>query len=130
MRNIFITLLITFGLIMPVKDLSAKRQPAGMLVDVSGSVEYSKKGKKWRKVRRNKFVYDKYLVRVGDGGSVKFLNQETNETTTLNPGSEVHNGSLVLLSEALCPQYRLPLLVRVETPESSGKVRAEVLLID
>ncbi len=45
MRNIFITLLITFGLIMPVKDLSAKRQPAGMLVEVSGSVEYSKKVK-------------------------------------------------------------------------------------
>ena len=89
MRNIFITLLITFGLIMPLKDLSAKRQPAGMLVEVSGSVEYSKKGKKWRKVRRNKFVYDKYLVRVGDGGSVKFLNQETNETTTLTPGSEI-----------------------------------------
>ena len=36
------------------------------------------------KVRRNKFVYDKYLVRVGDGGSVKFLNQETNETTIPN----------------------------------------------
>jgi len=89
MRNIFFTLLITFGLIMPVKDLSAKRQPAGMLVEVSGSVEYSKKGKKWRKVRRNKFVYDKYLVRVGDGGSVKFFNQETNETTTLTPGSEI-----------------------------------------
>ena len=89
MRNSFISLLILFGLVMPVQDLSAKRQPAGMLIEVKGKIEYSKKGKKWRKVRRNKFIYDKYFVRVGDGGSVKFLNQETNETTALTPGSEI-----------------------------------------
>ena len=85
MRYSFLTLLILFGLVMPVQDLSAKRQPAGMLIEVKGKIEYSKKGKKWRKVRRNKFIYDKYFVRVGDGGSVKFLNQETNETTALTP---------------------------------------------
>ena len=89
MRYSFLTLLILFGLVMPVQDLSAKRQPAGMLIEVKGKIEYSKKGKKWRKVRRNKFIYDKYFVRVGDGGSVKFLNQETNETTALTPGSEI-----------------------------------------
>ena len=89
MRNSFLSLLILLGLVMPVQELSAKRQPAGMLIEVEGKIEYSKKGKKWRKVRRNKFIYDKYFVRVGDGGSVKFLNQETNETTALTPGSEI-----------------------------------------
>ena len=45
MRNSFISLLILFGLVMPVQDLSAKRQPAGMLIEVKGKIEYSKKGK-------------------------------------------------------------------------------------
>ena len=101
MRYSYLTLLILFGLVMPVQDLSAKRQPAGMLIEVKGKIEYSKKGKKWRKVRRNKFIYDKYFVRVGDGGSVKFLNQETNETTALTPGSEIQvtkKGLKVILS--------------------------------
>ena len=44
MRNSFISLLILFGLVMHIQDLSAKRQPAGMLIEVKGKIEYSKKG--------------------------------------------------------------------------------------
>ena len=85
------TFLMVFSLVLlfSFEGLLAKRQPAGMLIEIKGKIEYSKKGKRWKKVRRNKFIYDKYLVRVGDGASVKFLNQETNETTSLNSNSEV-----------------------------------------
>ena len=37
MRNSFISLLILFGLVMPIQDLSAKRQPAGMLIKVKSN---------------------------------------------------------------------------------------------
>ena len=85
------TFLMVFSLVLLLsfEGLLAKRQPAGMLIEIKGKIEYSKKGKRWKKVRRNKFIYDKYLVRVSDGASVKFLNQETNETTSLNSNSEV-----------------------------------------
>jgi len=67
----------------------AKKIPLGMLVEIKGKIEYSKNGKRWKKVRRNKFVYKDYLVKVSADSSVKYLNQETNETTQLTANSKV-----------------------------------------
>ncbi len=67
----------------------AKKIPLGMLVEIKGKIEYSKNGKRWKKVRRNKFVYKDYLVMVSADSSVKYLNQETNETTQLTANSKV-----------------------------------------
>jgi hypothetical protein len=61
----------------------AKKIPLGMLVEIKGKIEYSKNGKRWKKVRRNKFVYKGYFVKVNEDSSVKFLNQETSQTTQL-----------------------------------------------
>ena len=88
MRSRILTILILLGFVFPLQPLLAKRQPVGMLIEVKGKVEYSKKGKRWRKVRRNKFIYNNYFVRVGKG-SVKFLNQSTNETTAIPSQSEI-----------------------------------------
>ena len=60
-----------------------------MLVEIKGKIEYSKNGKRWKKVRRNKFVYKDYLVKVNADSSVKFMNQETSETTQLTANSKV-----------------------------------------
>ena len=67
----------------------AKKIPLGMLVEIKGKIEYSKNGKRWKKVRRNKFVYKNYLVRVSADSSVKYMNQETSETTQLTANSKV-----------------------------------------
>ena len=67
----------------------AKKVPVGMLVEIQGNIEYSKKGKRWKKVRRNKFVYKNYLIKVGADSTIKFLNQKTNEITLLNADSTV-----------------------------------------
>ena len=67
----------------------AKKIPLGMLVEIKGKIEYSKNGKRWKKVRRNKFVYKDYLVKVSAGSSVKYMNQETSETTQLTANSKV-----------------------------------------
>ena len=53
----------------------AKKIPLGMLVEIKGKIEYSKNGKRWKKVRRNKFVYKDYLVKVSADSSVKYMNQ-------------------------------------------------------
>ena len=67
----------------------AKKIPLGMLVEIKGKIEYSKNGKRWKKVRRNKFVYKDYLVKVSSDSSVKYMNQETSETTQLTANSKV-----------------------------------------
>lgn len=67
----------------------AKKIPLGMLLEIKGKIEYSKNGKRWKKVRRNKFVYKDYLVKVSADSSVKYMNQETSETTQLTANSKV-----------------------------------------
>jgi len=100
LKNFIYALFISVFLMSPAV---AKKVPVGMLVEIQGNIEYSKKGKRWKKVRRNKFVYKNYLVRVGANSTIKFLNQKTNETTLLNANSlvkvtpdglEVKEGSL------------------------------------
>ena len=39
------------------KGVPDEKIPLGMLVEIKGKIEYSKNGKRWKKVRRNKFVY-------------------------------------------------------------------------
>ena len=85
-KIISLALLLTF---FTSSNILAKKIPLGMLVEIKGKIEYSKNGKRWKKVRRNKFVYKNYLVKVGAESSIKFLNQKTNETTLLTANSEV-----------------------------------------
>ena len=89
MRFIKLITLFLFLSAFALQPVLAKKIPLGMLVDIKGKIEYSKKGKRWKKVRRNKFVYANYLVRVSADSSIKFLNQETNETTLLTANSKI-----------------------------------------
>ncbi len=58
-----------------------------MLTEPQGKVEYSKDGKRWKKVRRNVFMYDSYQVRTEPDSSVTFINQSTNQTTRVPAGT-------------------------------------------
>ena len=51
-----------FIFIFSLGPVTAKKVPVGMLVEIKGNIEYSKKGKRWKKVRRNKFVYKKTAI--------------------------------------------------------------------
>jgi len=103
MHFLKILFLLIFLTVFSLSGTLAKKVPVGMLVEIQGNIEYSKKGKRWKKVRRNKFVYKNYLVKVGADSTIKFLNQKTNETTLLKSNStikitadglEVQEGSL------------------------------------
>ena len=89
MRFVKLIILVLFLSLFTLQSALAKKIPVGMLVEIQGKIEYSKKGKRWKKVRRNKFVYANYLVRVSADSSIKFLNQKTNETTLLTANSKV-----------------------------------------
>jgi len=51
------------------------KAPITMIMNVEGKVEYTKNGKKWKKVRRNKFLFAGYQIRTGVDGKGTFLNQ-------------------------------------------------------
>jgi hypothetical protein len=81
-----LALLMLFVFLM-AGNLWAKT-PIGMLTEPQGTVEYSKNGKKWKKVRRNVFLYEEYMFRTGADGSVKFINQGNNQTTAIPADTE------------------------------------------
>ncbi len=85
--KLIVPLLFISSLVM--QPALAKKIPLGMLVEIKGKIEYSKNGKRWKKVRRNKFVYKDYFVKVNADSSVKFMNQETSQTTQLTANSKV-----------------------------------------
>ena len=87
MRSLLLLALVSF-LVAPA-ILQAKRVPVGMVFDVDGKVEYSKNGKRWKPVRRNKLIFPGSMVRLNEGSKAKFANQATQETTNLLANSEI-----------------------------------------
>jgi len=70
----------------------AKSPPVSMLTQVKGKIEYSKNGTKWKKVRRNKFLFEGYMVRTGGDGSAKLVNQTTNMSRDVGANTEFKVG--------------------------------------
>lgn len=70
----------------------AKGPPVAMLTQVKGTIEYSKDGAKWKKVRRNKFLFEGYSVRTGGDGSAKLVNQVTNMSRDVGANTEFKMG--------------------------------------
>ena len=87
MRSLLLLVLVSF-LVAPT-ILQAKRVPVGMVFDVDGKVEYSKNGKRWKPVRRNKLMFPGSMVRLNEGSKARFANQATQETTNLLANSEI-----------------------------------------
>ena len=83
-------LLIFSVLFLAVSTLSAaSKDPVGVLFQTKGTVEYTKKGKKWKKVRRNKFLFKGYQVRTGPDSSGKITVQATGASHEIAPNSLV-----------------------------------------
>ncbi len=63
------------------------RDPVAVLFQVKGNVEYSKDGKKWKKVRRNKFLFAGYKVRSLENSSGKITVKTTGNNLVLGPNT-------------------------------------------
>jgi len=84
-------LLLVFSILfLAASSLYAgSKDPVGVLFKTKGKVEYTKKGKKWRKVRRNKFLFKGYQIRTGPDASGKITVQSTGKTHDIGPDSIV-----------------------------------------
>ena len=71
----------------------AKEPPVAKLVQVVGSVQYSRNGTDWRKVRRTKYLFAGYHIKTGDDSSGKLINQNTGMVQTLGSNSQIEVGA-------------------------------------
>lgn len=67
----------------------AKEPPIAKLIQVEGSVEYTRNGVNWRPVRGTKYLFPGYKIRTGKDGSGKLVNQTTGQSQELGPNSEI-----------------------------------------
>lgn len=65
------------------------KDPVGVLFKTKGKVEYTKKGKKWRTVRRNKFLFAGYQIKTGADGSGQITVKSTGKNFQIGPNSIV-----------------------------------------
>ncbi|HIJ22287.1 MAG: hypothetical protein HON68_07865 [Gammaproteobacteria bacterium] len=82
-------LLVVQGDLVLAKGKKKKGAPVTMIMNVDGEIEYSKNGKKWKKVRRNKFLFPGYQIRTGANGKGTFLNQKTSMSRALSANTVV-----------------------------------------
>lgn len=68
---------------------AGKKDPVAVLYQVQGKVEYTKNGKKWKKVRRNKFLFAGYEIRTGSSASGKISNQKSGKNYVVGPNSRL-----------------------------------------
>ena len=55
----------------------AREPPVAKLVQVTGSVEYSRNGTSWRPVTRTKYLFSGYQIKTGEDGGGKLVSQTT-----------------------------------------------------
>jgi len=67
----------------------AREPPVAKLVQVNGTVEYSRNGKVWRPVRRTKYLFSGYQIKTGADGGGKLINQKTGMAQSLGANSEI-----------------------------------------
>lgn len=82
-------LLITFIFCTIVGSLlyAGTKDPVAVLFQVRGNVEYTKNGIKWKKVRRNKFLFAGYQIRSSATGSGIITNRISGEDSLLQPNT-------------------------------------------
>lgn len=67
----------------------AREPPVAKLVQVTGTVEYSRNGTSWRPVKRTKYLFSGYQIKTGEDGSGKLINQTTGMAQELGANSEI-----------------------------------------
>jgi hypothetical protein len=85
-------LILSLCLFVSSMAIAGKKDPVGVLFQVKGKVEYTKNGTKWKKVRRNKFLFSGYQVRTGPDSSAKLTIKDTGENYDLHADSLIDIG--------------------------------------
>ncbi|MBT4087796.1 MAG: hypothetical protein HOE30_04815 [Deltaproteobacteria bacterium] len=91
MKKLF--MILSLCLFISSMAIAGKKDPVGVLFQVKGKVEYTKNGTKWKKVRRNKFLFSGYQVRTGPDSTAKLTIKDTGENYDLHPNSLIDIGN-------------------------------------
>ncbi|MBT4491730.1 MAG: hypothetical protein HOC70_00685 [Gammaproteobacteria bacterium] len=84
-------------------QLAAKEPPVAKLVQIEGSVEYSRNGTRWSPVRRTKYLFSGYHIRSGKDGSGKLISQSTGKSQELGSNTviQIADGNIEVISGSL-----------------------------
>jgi len=96
--------IVLMSLLMGLNSPSEAREPpVAKLVQVTGSVEFSRNGTSWRPVKRTKYLFAGYQIKTGEDGGSKLINQTTGMTQDLGANSElsVTDTGIALISGSL-----------------------------
>ena len=63
--------------------------PVVLLIEAKGNVEYSADGQTWKKVSRNKFLFENWRIKTGEDGNCMLLNQQTEMLEPVNSNTEL-----------------------------------------
>lgn len=120
MKGFFRFLVLFSALALAISAAYAgTRDPVGVLFQTKGQVEYSKDGKKWRNVRRTKFLFTGYQVRTGADGSGKITIQETGKNMEVGPDTVLN-----VTSDGI-----KPINGKIEDVEESGQLISGLMKI-
>ncbi len=88
-ENIMKKAVLVLSLCLLIGNLlyGAARDPVAVLYQVKGKVEYSKNGKKWKRVRHSKFLFTGYKIRTGTNGKGVINVRKTGKNLKLGPNS-------------------------------------------
>ena len=87
---LFVSVLCLAGGLFLEPALAASKKvaaPYAVIYKVKGKVTYTKKGKKWKKLRRNKFLFAKYQIKTGADGVGTLTHRVTGKSFALKPNS-------------------------------------------
>jgi len=65
------------------------KPPAFLLIKAEGTVEYCKAQKKWKRIRRNKFLFDNYQVRTLQNSSCQLIDEKNQKSYVLQENSQI-----------------------------------------
>ena len=88
-RRLSVIIAIMFGLFGAIapKLVLAGDPPTAMLMQVTGTIEFSRDGTKWKPVTANKYLFVGDHVRTGADGSAKLVDQTTNMAQSVGPNT-------------------------------------------
>lgn len=102
-KQLGLSLFISLVLAAISGEVLAKKPPVAKLVQIEGSVEYSRDGKKWKPVRRTKYLFSGTHIRTGDDGGGKLISQSTGKSQVLGNSTKIQidEGNIVVVSGSL-----------------------------
>jgi hypothetical protein len=81
---------ITAVAVLALIHVSAQASgPVARVIDVQGTIEFSRDGERWESVTRTKYLFPEQYVRSGSDGSAKVINQESGEINDLGAGTTI-----------------------------------------